>query len=349
MKNRLLSISIPLILLGLVVAWFALTVYTVDETEQVVITRLGRPIGDPVTDPGLHFLTRPRPLEEVRRFEKRIQQWDGEANRIPTKDKRYIWVDTTARWKIVDALKFLQSFPIPGNEQARLKDILDSKVREVISKYKVIEIVRSSNRIFDVLAANPPLVAAKPGNAQVDEVKTAADKRTGNSQGGYKIERLGKDRGRDFVRQEIFDRAKPEIADYGIELIDIRVKRINYDRDVRMEVYNRMRSERQRASSLYRSEGKGKRAGVEGLTVKELERIRSEAVRQAEGIKGKADAEATRVYAEAYSKDPEFYSFLLTLESYKSTFNNNSKLILSTDNEYLKYLQGISEPANEDK
>ncbi|MBN2144944.1 MAG: protease modulator HflC [Candidatus Aureabacteria bacterium] len=336
--NKIKIILLILLLIGLGV--LAASVYTIDEREQVVITQFRRPVRV-IKEPGVHFKL---PfIQEINRFEDRIMQWDGESSRIPTEDKRYIWIDTTARWKIADPLKFMQSFPTAG-AQTRLSDILKGKTQEVIPKHRVIEIVRSSNRIVDIIKSTLDSELSK-AMSEADNL-SKYDDQSNQKERKNKIEKIREGRGRDFVRNEIFERAKPIIAEYGIELIDIRIKRFNYDRDVRNEVYKRMRSERERASSLFRSEGEGRRAQIEGLKIQELQRIQSEATWKGQTIKGKADAEAMKIYADAYSKDPDYYAFLLSLESYKETLANNTTLILATDNEYLKYLKQPREEKN---
>jgi membrane protease subunit HflC len=287
--------------------------YTIDETQQVVVTQFGKPINQPITESGLK-LKLPF-IQQANYFEKRILEWDGEPNQIPTKDKRYILVDSTARWKIKDALKFLQSV---GNEigaQARLDDILDSATRDAITNQNLVESVRNSNRILE-----DETMPEDDSMGQVEELE--------------KIEK-----GRELLTRAILEEASKIVPQYGIELIDIRIKRINYVADVQEKVFDRMISERKRAAEQYRSEGQGKKAEIEGKRAKELNQIESDAYRVAEEIKGKADAEATNIYAEAYNKSPEFYAFLKTLETYKNTIDKSTTLILTTDNEYLQYLQ----------
>ncbi|GAI67568.1 unnamed protein product [marine sediment metagenome] len=288
--------------------------YIIDETRQVVITQFGKPIGEPVTEAGLHF--KMPFIQQANYFEKRVLEWDGTPNQIPTKDKRYIWVDTTARWKIVDALKFLQSV---GNEigaHARLDDIIDSATRDSITSHKLVEVARNTNRILK-----------EQQEAEEDRMKQSEEE----------LEKIKI--GREILTRGILREASKIVPQYGIELIDVRIKRINYVSDVQKKVFDRMISERKRAAEQYRSEGQGKKAEIEGRRGKELNQIRSEAYKIAEEIKGKADAEAIDIYANAYNKDPEFYSFLRTLETYKNTIDANTTVILSTDSEYLQYLK----------
>ncbi len=286
--------------------------YFIDETQQAVITQFGDPIGSPITKAGMHYKL---PfIQQANYFEKRLLQWDGNPNQIPTKDKRYIWVDTTARWKIKDALKFMQSVTNESGAHARLDDIVDSATRDYITNHNLVEVARNSNRIIETEA----IIAQ-------DEI-TASDEA---------LDRIIV--GRDEITRGILKQASEIVPQYGIELIDVRIKRINYIKDVRDKVYERMISERRRAAEKYRSEGQGKKAEISGQMAKELNGIRSEAYKTAEEIKGKADAEAIRIYADAYNRDPEFYSFLKTLDTYKNTIDKDTTVVFSSDNEYLDY------------
>lgn len=291
--------------------------YTIDETQQVVITQFGEPIGEPITKAGLHFKV--PVLRQANYFEKRVLQWDGHPNQVPTKDKRYIWVDTTARWKIVDALKFLQSVGAETNAQARLDDIIDSATRNYITSHNLVEVVRNSNRLIE----------------DIEEIQKDI------SLSKEVLEKIYV--GRDTLTRGILKEASAIMPQYGIELIDVRIKRINYVSDVQEKVFERMISERKRAAEQYRSEGQGKKAEIEGKRAKELNQINSEAYKVAEIIKGKADAEAIDIYATAYNKGPEFYSFLKTLDTYKNTIDENTTIILTTDTEYLQYLKNATE------
>lgn len=305
-----------IIILGIIVIviGFSGLIYTVDETQQVIITQFGEPIGESITEAGLYFKL---PfVQTANYFDKRILQWDGDPNQIPTLDKRYIWVNTTARWRIVDALKFMQSVGTETGAYARLDDVVDAATRDAISNLNLVEAVRNSNRLYE-----------KAVSAKVTDTIGADD---------TSIERINV--GRMALTRDILRRASKIVPQYGIELVDLRIKRINYVRDVRRKVFDRMISERKRAAEQYRSEGQGKKAEIEGQMVKELQEIRSEAYRKAQEIKGKADAEAIKIYANAYNKDPEFYSFTRTLETYKDTITSDTILILDTDNDYYKYL-----------
>ncbi|NQT90444.1 MAG: protease modulator HflC [Candidatus Omnitrophica bacterium] len=291
--------------------------YIVDETQQVVITQFGKPIGKPITEAGLHFKT---PfIRQANYFDKRILQWDGKPNQIPTKDKKYIWVDTTARWRINDPLKFLQSVTSEVGAHARLDDIIDSATRDYITNEYLVEVVRNSNRLMDEMALE---------DEDLDDTHISMDE---------KLEKI--DVGRENITRGILENASKMMPQYGIELIDVRIKRINYVKEVQRKVFERMISERKRAAEKYRSEGQGKKAEVEGRMEKELNQIRSEAYKVAEELKGNADAEAIGIYADAYNRDPEFYSFVKTLDTYRNTIDKDTNIILSTDSEYFEYLR----------
>ena len=298
------------VIIGLIVLSSAL--YVVDETQQVVITEFGQPVGKPITRAGL-YIKKPF-IQKVNYFEKRLLTWDGSPTQIPTSDKKYIWVDTTARWKIVDSLKFLQSVGSERAAQARLDDIIDSATRDRITSTSLYEVVRNSNREF-----------------VVTEVFVQKEEEIGEVT-----------KGREYVSREILKEAAKVVPQYGIELVDVRIKRLNYVEEVRQKVYARMISERKRVAEQYRSEGQGKKAEIEGMREKELQKITSEAYKRAQIIKGRADAEAIKIYAQAYSKDPEFYSFLKTLETYEKTLSGDSVIILTTDSELYKYLKSTT-------
>ncbi len=298
--------------------------YTVDETQQVIITQFGQPIGQAIKQAGLYVKT---PfIQEVNRFDKRILEWDGEPNQIPTLDKRYIWVDTTARWRIKDPLKFLQSF---GNEtvaHARLDDILDASTRDVISGHNLVEVIRNTNDIVTRLK--------EQGRNQADLDVIS------NDEAALEPVKYG----RDLLTRDIIKRAQPRLQEFGIELIDIRIRRINYVQDVLRKVYERMISERKRAAEQYRSMGQGNKAEIEGKMARELEQIRSEAYRKAQEIIGNADAQAVKVYAEAYNRDPEFYGFLKTLETYRESIDANTTIMISTDSDLFGLLKTMRKP-----
>lgn len=312
--NRMLSLILGTAIFILLLA-ISGVIYTVDETQQVVITQFGEPIGDPITKAGLRFKL---PfIQQANYFEKRILEWDGDANQIPTKDKKYIWVDTTARWKIVDALRFLQSVTNETGAHARLDDIVDSATRDYVTNHNLVEVVRNTNRLV-----------------QKEDISTDED----FSLDVGEIEEIKV--GRDALTRGILKEASEIMPQYGIELIDVRIKRTNYVKEVQRKVYERMISERKRAAERYRSEGQGRKAEIEGQMTKELNQIRSEAYKKAQKIKGEADAEATKIYADAYNKDPEFYAFLKTLETYGNTIDKETTVIITTDGEYFEYFKG---------
>jgi len=293
--------------------------YTVVEGRQAIITQFGRPVGDPIYESGLHFKT---PfIQKVTFFEKRVLEWDGYPNQIPTKDKRYIWVDTTARWRIDDPLKFYRSVYNEQGAQSRLDDIIDSAVRDAVTSHNLIEIVRSSNRL-------------------VEDAKISQQDKEFVQEGALENIKIGRDKLHDIIVKN----AQQLAPQYGISIIDVRIKRVNYVEEVQRKVYERMITERKRAAEEYRSEGRGTRAEIEGRTEKELKGIMSEAYKKAQEIKGQADAKATEIYAAAFGKDPEFYSLLKTLETYQKTVDKDTTVILSTDGDYFKYLKS-STPA----
>ena len=284
--------------------------YTVREIEQVIITQFGRPVGDPVIESGLHFK---KPfIQKVNRFDKRWLEWDGSSEQIHTLDKKYIWLDTFARWRISDSLLFFKSVHDERGAQSRLDDILDGAVRDSVAHYNQIELVRSTNREM--------ILGEELADVESPEI--------------IKVEH-----GRSAILERILEQAREMSPQYGIELADVRVKRLNYIEDVRRNVYARMTSERRRIANKYRSQGQGESAKIRGRKERDLKKILSEAYRQAEEIRGGADAEAIRIYADAYNRDPEFYSFTQTLDTYRDVFDRNTWLILSTDGELLQYLQ----------
>jgi len=315
MNNKLISIAVMAAILGfLFVAGGPL--FILYEGKQAVITQFGKPVGGPITEAGLHFKI---PfIQKVNYFEKRVLEWDGYANQIPTKDKKYILLDTTARWRISDPLKFFQSVYDERGAQGRLDDIIDSAARDAITSHNLIEIVRSSNRI-------------------ITELEALQEEKEFIEEGALEEVRVGREK----IREEILRTAKELAPKYGIELIDVRVKRVNYIEEVRRKVYDRMISERKRAAEKYRSEARGISAEIEGKTEKELKIILSKAYKDAQVVKGESDAKATQIFAEAYGKDPEFFSFLKTLETYKETVDQDTILMLTTDSEYFKYLKEI--------
>ncbi len=308
MKNAVIIGIGILVLLSVLVVGGA--IYVVDETQQVVITQFGEPRGDPVTTPGLKVKV---PfIQKANYFDKRFLEWDGDPNEVPTRDKRFIHVDTYARWRITDPLLYFQRLRSEQGAQSRLDDILDGETRNVIAKHDLIEVVRSSNREFAVSEE----VAGDVSPESQENIE----------------------RGRRLLAAEVLEAAQTRTEDLGIEILDFRFKRINYVEQVRVEVYNRMISERQRIAEQFRSEGGGESARINGERQRDLQRITSEAYRQAQEIKGRADADAADIYAAAYNRDPEFYRFLKTMEVLKETLDSNTVLVLSTDSDFLRYL-----------
>jgi membrane protease subunit HflC len=285
--------------------------YVVSETNQVIITQFGEPIGGAITKPGLHMKV---PfIQKANYFEKRWLEWDGDANQIPTKDKKYIWVDTYARWRINNPLVFFQRVRDERGAHSRIDDIIDGETRNAVANFDLIEIVRSSNREFELTEEIAILDIA----AAIPDIET----------------------GREKIAQIILERSSEITPEFGVELRDVKIKRINYVEEVQRKVFDRMISERKRIAAKYRSEGDGKSAEIRGEKERELKKIQSEAYRKTQEIKGKADAEATKIYANAYNLDPEFYQFMKTLETYISSLDKETWLLLSTDAEFLKYLK----------
>ncbi len=301
-----------LIIAVVVLLAIAGTVYQVKEPEQVIITQFGKPVGDPVMTPGLKVKI---PfVQKVHRFEKRFLEWDGDPNQLPTKDKRFIWVNTYARWRITDPLLYFQRLRDERGAQTRLDDILDGETRNAIAKYDLVDVVRTSNR--------EPMRAE---NVPEDEVVLVQI-----------------DAGRDDIRMEILSKAQGRTSDLGIEILDVQFKRINYVREVQTKVYERMIAERRRIADRFRSEGQGEASRINGEKDRELLRIQSEAYKRAQEIKGEADAEATRIFAAAYDRSPDtrsFYEFLKTMETYGATIDKSTSLVLSTDGDFYKFLK----------
>jgi membrane protease subunit HflC len=290
---------------------FATSLYTLNETEQAIITQFGEPVGDAVTQAGLHFKL-PWPIHEVHRFDKRWLPWDGDANQIPTKDKKFIWVDTYARWRIEDPLQFFVSVTNERQAQSRIDDIIDGQTRNAVASFDLIEIVRATDREFAVTEVLVGMLE--------QEAPTQIES------------------GRDEITRRILASSSVAVQTLGIELVDVQFKRINYTEEVRESVYQRMISERKRIAERSRSEGLGRSAEIRGQKDRDLQRIESEAFRTAEETRGVADAEAIRIYAQAYSKDPGFYQFLKTLETYRTSLDKDVTLLLSSSSEFLKFL-----------
>ena len=285
--------------------------YVVNEAEQAIVTQFGKPVGD-VSEPGLHFKL---PFaQKVTRFEKRILKWDGDPNQIPTKDKRFIWIDTTARWRIQDPLLFYTTVATERGAMSRLDDIIDSVVRDAVSGRLLVELVRGSD------------YKSQDGGDERFEIEGVV---------------VAKETlvGREEIMAGILEKARANTPDYGIELLDVQIKRINYVEQVRTRVYERMINERKKVAAQYRSEGEGEKADILGQMERELKEISSEAYRKVLEVRGGADAEAAAIYADAYNQDKEFYTFLRTLESYKKAIQKNGRLVISTDSDYFKYMK----------
>ncbi len=291
---------------SLVITWSA--AFTVNEMEQVIITQFGEPVGEPITTPGLHLKV---PLiQNANYFEKRFLEWDGSPNQVPTRDKRFIWVDTYARWRIVDPLRFFQRLRDERGAQSRLDDILDGETRNAVARHDLLEIVRSSNR-------DPLDVPLEAEEEILEEIQ----------------------KGRQRIMKEILEAASRRTTDLGIELLDVRFKRINYIEEVQKDVFARMIAERQRIAEQFRSEGQGEAARINGERERELAQIQSEAYERAQRVRGDADAEATTIYAAAYSRDPDFYAFTKSLETYEATLDASTVFVLGTDNELMRFVK----------
>ena len=308
MRKKLIPIIGVLVLLGLFVVGNAL--YIVDETQQVVITQFGEPRGVAVTTPGLK-LKIPF-IQKVNYFDKRFLEWDGFPNEVSTRDKRFIHVDTYARWRITDPLKYFQRLRSELGAQSRLDDILDGETRNVIANHDLIEVVRTSNRAFAVSEE----IAGEAAPETADSIEL----------------------GRGALAAEVLQAAQTGTEDLGIEILDFQFKRLNYIAEVREEVYARMISERQRVAEQFRSEGAGEAARINGEKERDLQQITSEAYRLAQEIKGRADAEAADIYAGAYNRNAEFYRFIKTMQVLRETLDSNTVLVLSTDSDFLRYL-----------
>ena len=301
-------------------------IYTVSEVEQMIITQFGKPVGVPVTSAGLKF--KMPFIQDVNPIDKRVLEWDGSPSDMPTKDKLYISVDLYARWRITDPLQYFLRLRDERSAQSRLDDILGSETRNAVAKHELIEIIRTTkDRV--------PLRDALLTDAE-RELKMGT--------------LVPIQKGRQLVEQEIFAEAAGKVRVFGIELLDIRFKRINYNQSVRPKIYDRMISERRQIAERFLSEGNGEAARIRGNRVRDLNKIQSEAYRQVEEIRGMADAKATEIYASAYNKSPEavaFYEFTRTMQSYKSIISENTTLVLSTDSDLFKFLKGISQVAGE--
>ena len=314
--NRLV---IPAIIAAVVLAIAASSLYTVSETEQVIVTQFGKPVGTPVKTAGLKIKI---PfIQDVNPIDKRILEWDGNPSDMPTKDKLYIAVDLFARWRITDPLQYFLRLRDERSAQSRLDDILGSETRNAVAKHELIEIIRTTKDrvpLRDALLTN-----SEPGLGSLVPIQ----------------------KGRKLVEREIFVAAAEKVRVFGIELLDIRFKRINYNESVRPKIYDRMISERRQIAERFLSEGNGEAARIRGNRLRDLNKIQSEAYRKVEEIRGLADAKATEIYASAYNQSPEaveFYEFTRTLQAYKSIITENTTLVLSTDSDLFKFLKGMA-------
>jgi len=302
-----------IIILAVVAVGVFSMAYVVDETEQVVITQFGKAIGEPKTMPGLYFKI--PMVQQANYFPKNLQAWDGDPGQIPTLDKTFIVVDSFARWKITDPLKFFETVNNMTGALGRLDDIIDSSVRNFVTSYPLIETVRMTNRELDV---------AEEGIETVKDTSPLGEVKFGRSN----------------ITRGVLEQAQPKLREFGIELVDVKFKVLNYVEEVQKTVFARMIAERKQIAEKFRSEGKGEARKIEGEMERDLKEITSGAYRTAQEIKGKADAEATLIYARALGKDPEFYSFVQTLDIYKETMDKSSSLVLSTDSELLRFFKG---------
>ncbi len=306
MKN---SAFLIVLVIGLFLV--AQSVYIIDETEQAIITQFGQAIGDPIKTPG--FKIKVPFVQKVNSFPKVLLEWDGEKREIPTKDKTYIWVDVFARWKIIDPLKYFQNVNNENNAQAKLDNIINSAVRNLVASFPLIETVRNTNRVMDLSGSG--------FDSTFDVITTEIQA------------------GRSVIGSRIINQVNPKVAPLGIEVVDVRFKRINYTSKVLQNVFGRMIAERKQIAEKFRSEGRGESQKIHGEKERELKQIHSEAYKKAEKIRGKGEAEAIRISAAAYNRDPEFYSFVKTLDLYRESFDSSSSMIMSTKNDFFKYLK----------
>ena len=292
------------------------SIYIINEAEQAVVTQFGKPVGGAITDAGIHFKT--PIIQTVIKFDKRILEWDGSANEIPTLDNKYIFIDAFARWRISDALQFYKSAKNELLAQSRLDDILDGAVRDEIANRTLVEIIRSSDRVMAIQDVESSSVNM---NNKIKEDLTAQGARL-------------------TIISSILDSVSKRLLDLnmGIEILDVQIKRINYNNQVQEQVFNRMISGQNQIAEKYRAQGQGKKQEILGMQVQRKKEIISSAYLESQKIKGKADAKATKIYADAYGKSPEFYNFIQTLATYSNTLDSSTQFILSTDNPYLKYM-----------
>jgi len=310
-----------LVVLGIAAFVLFSAVYTVSEVQQMIITQFGKPVGEPVTTAGLKVKV---PfIQVVNPIDKRVLEWDGSPSDMPTKDKLYISVDLFARWRIVDPLQYFLRLRDERSAQSRLDDILGSETRNAVAKHELIEIIRTTK---DRVPLRDSLLAGAQQEAKMGSLVPIK-------------------KGRKLVEKEIFDAAAEKVQVFGIELLDIRFKRINYNQSVRPKIYDRMISERRQIAERFLSEGNGEAARIRGNRIRDLNKIQSEAYREVEEIRGVADAKATEIYAKAYNQSPEaveFYEFTRTMQAYQDIIETNSTLILSTDSDLFKFLKGMN-------
>lgn len=326
MKKQLIMIAQLFFVAVMTLAGYS-SAYIVTEGRQAIVTQFGRPIGNPVTQAGLHFKI---PfIQSIQYVDKRILTWDGFPNQIPTRDKKYILVDTTARWRIDDALTFIQTVQNERGAKARLDAILDAIARDTISNHNLVEAVRNTNTLIDYIEEKRANAKKKldSGEIQIAEEEEI----TGE------IERITT--GREALSSMIAEKAREELKSFGISIIDVQLRRIAYEQSVERKVYERMISERRRIAEKIRSIGEGEKAKIQGKTSRDLQRIDSEAYQKAQTVKGQAEAEATRIYGQALSQDKDFYEFIRSMDAYKEALKPKSKFILSTDHPFLKYMK----------
>lgn len=311
------------------------SIYTLPEGRQAFVTEFGKISGDPVTEAGLHFK---KPfIQDVRIYDKRILQWDGDAEQIPTNDKKYIWVDTTARWRIENVIRFAQTVQNERTAANRLDGILDGITRDTISSYNLVETVRNTNAILERMSGGDE-AAEKASQKKAGEEVLVPEDETVNDDITGEVEEISI--GREELTKEIISRARVALQDIGVELLDVQLRRVSYEESVEQKVYERMITERQRIASRIRSFGQGEAAKITGRLNLKLKEIESEAYRRAQELKGDAEATAIKNYADSLSRDPDFYEFLKTLESYRETLSEGTHFIFSSDSPYLRALSG---------
>ncbi len=321
------QIALLAVLVVVVFAGSLSVAYIVPEGRQAIITQFGRPVGDPVTSAGLH--AKLPFIQNVQYVDKRILTWDGYPNQIPTRDKKYIVVDTTARWRIHDALKFIQTVQNERGAKARLDAILDAITRDTISNHNLVEAVRNTNSILDYIQKRAEEAQKKVADGTI--LVAEEEEITGE------IEKI--QTGRENLSGLIAKKAAEELKDFGITVIDVQLRRIAYEASVEKKVYERMISERKRVAEKIRSIGKGEQAKIQGKTSRDLQRIDSEAYRKAQLVRGKAEAESIKIYARAMSQDRKFYDFVRTMDAYKKSLKPETQFLLSTDSEFLRGLR----------